>query len=475
MLEVIIMKCKQCGTEFEGNFCPECGTKFEIETPTPPPPIQQQPEQQQPEQQQAAYQQPTPAKTYKPNRQKKPFIIAMAVLLLVIIAVVGIALIIGGDSEKIVWDDIVLGDILPEPPVDKGRIHDNSTDKLWLVIIKFSDQQFNDYIDACKEKGFTVEAESDSSSYDAYNPDGYKLELSYYGNSSEIWIELEKPMEMTTITWPTGAAGNQLIAPKSTIGNFYYEYDDNFLVYVGDTSKADYAEYVAACSEKGFNVDYSKGDDYYYADNSDGWHVSICYEGNNIMSIHIYALDDDDTSDSSSVDTEPEANASAIDSQPSNDSAVSYDRTNPAPINTAQTIDYRDYIHSYNATVEVTEILRGTDAWKKIADANIFNSEPDEGYEYILAKIKVTANSVKDDAALDINHFDFTAYSSDNVEYDNKRVTVVKPDPALDGKIFAGASREGYTVFAVKETDAAPKMVFGEQYDGTGGIWFKLS
>ena len=25
------MKCKNCGNEFEGNFCPECGTKVDSE------------------------------------------------------------------------------------------------------------------------------------------------------------------------------------------------------------------------------------------------------------------------------------------------------------------------------------------------------------------------------------------------------------------------------------------------------------
>lgn len=26
------MKCKHCGSEFEGKFCPECGTRAELET-----------------------------------------------------------------------------------------------------------------------------------------------------------------------------------------------------------------------------------------------------------------------------------------------------------------------------------------------------------------------------------------------------------------------------------------------------------
>ena len=28
LLEVNVMKCNQCGTEFTGKFCPECGAKI---------------------------------------------------------------------------------------------------------------------------------------------------------------------------------------------------------------------------------------------------------------------------------------------------------------------------------------------------------------------------------------------------------------------------------------------------------------
>ena len=192
-------------------------------------------------------------------------------------------------GETIVWDDIILGEMLPEPPAKKGEVHANAVDNLWLNINDLSAKQFNDYIKACKEKGFTVDEEFDSSSYHAYNAEGYELSLSHYGSDADMCIELEAPMEMSVIVWPTSVAGEQLPVPKSTTGKFSYENEDHFYVYVGDTTRADYAEYVAACSEKGFHVDYSKGDDYYYADNREGWHISVRYEGNSIMSIDIDA------------------------------------------------------------------------------------------------------------------------------------------------------------------------------------------
>ena len=235
---------------------------------------------------------------------KKVLCVVLALMMVLCLAACG--------GETIVWDDIILGDKLPEPPATKGEIHTNAADDLWIDINDLSAKQFNDYVEACKEMGFTVDAESNSSSYNAYNAEGYKLSLGHYGSDADMSIQLDAPMEMTTISWPTSIAGQMLPTPKSTTGKFSYEYEDHFYVYVGNTTRSDYAEYVTACSEKGFNVDYNKGDDYYYADNSEGWHISLRYEGNNIMTIDIDAPSEDDNKDTTPAtqpSTEPSSEA----------------------------------------------------------------------------------------------------------------------------------------------------------------------
>ncbi len=50
-----------------------------------------------------------------------------------------------------------------------------------------------------------------------------------------------------------------------------------------------------------YTVNYSKGDNYYTADNGDGWHVSLKYEGNQIMSIDLDAPPKDNSAASSPV------------------------------------------------------------------------------------------------------------------------------------------------------------------------------
>ena len=58
-------------------------------------------------------------------------------------------------------------------------------------------------------------------------------------------------------------------------------------MYVGDTTREEYEEYVTDCSYYGFDVDYDKGENYYRAYNEDGYYLSLSYEGNNIMLIRI--------------------------------------------------------------------------------------------------------------------------------------------------------------------------------------------
>lgn len=291
------MICSRCGKEFNGKFCEHCGAPAPSSAaPTP-----------------GTYPaEPTPTK-----KKKKPIYKRWWFYVIVIIAAIAVTVSVSGNkSEKIKWDDMILSEQLPEPPKDKGEIHENTAEKLWVDINKISDKQYNDYTEACKAKGFTIDPESDSTSYGAYNSEGYKLSLSHYGSEDEMKIELEKPIEMSSITWPTSKAGKQLPAPKSTKGKFTHENDDGFNVYIGNTSKDDYNSYVKACSDKGFTVNYDKGDSFYNADNSAGWHVSIKYEGNNIMSIDIDAPSESSTAPSASEGTTKPAESKQAQSKP---------------------------------------------------------------------------------------------------------------------------------------------------------------
>ncbi len=295
------MKCSHCGAEYEGNFCPECGARAESQSPAAPPPVQQSTNPVPPVGGNvAAYQKPKKPK--KPIYKKWWFYVIAAIALIAIINAIS-----GGKGkvekgEEVEWSKIELGDQLPVPPSNRGTLFENSDEEFWASLDGVSDDQYNDYLDACVDKGFTVDADKSSYSYKAYNADGYSLDMSHIGDG--LSITLKAPMKFGSITWPSSTVGNMLPAPKSTTGKFSYEYDDSFFVYVGETSKADYDQYVADCSAKGFNVDYDKGDTYYRADNADGYHISLEYVGNNIMTVEIKASEDSDTSTSKPETTE---------------------------------------------------------------------------------------------------------------------------------------------------------------------------
>lgn len=152
--------------------------------------------------------------------------------------------------------------------------------------------------------------------------------------------------------------------------------------------------------------------------------------------------------------------------------SVNYSRTNPAPLKTTQKIVVKTYSDDYTASICIDETVRGEEAWKLIKEANMFNDEPKDGYEYIVAKITVNAVKIADDKALNVSSYDFDCFSSKNSEYDS--ASVVEPEPELNGKLYAGGNTTGYVVFQVKKDDAEPKIVYNLNYDGTGGIWFKL-
>ena len=75
-----------------------------------------------------------------------------------------------------------------------------------------------------------------------------------------------------------------------------------FVLYVGNTTKADYDEYVNACADRGFTVDYRKGDDYYYANNENGYKLTLKFEVNNVMLVRIDKPDESDEPDEQAAD-----------------------------------------------------------------------------------------------------------------------------------------------------------------------------
>lgn len=119
-----------------------------------------------------------------------------------------------GDAEKFAWSDILLADVIPEPKSHLGEILANSDEYLSLYVYKTSAEDYSKYVDACEEKGFTVEAEQSDLSYYAYNADGYKLSLYYDENDSKMSISVDAAEEYGALVWPDSEITSMLPVPK---------------------------------------------------------------------------------------------------------------------------------------------------------------------------------------------------------------------------------------------------------------------
>lgn len=175
--------------------------------------------------------------------------------------------------------------------------------------------------------------------------------------------------EYAEFDWPTSEIAKLLPVPKSNVGKVLWEASYGFVVHVSETSKEDYKDYVDACQEKGFTIDYHASDTVYYGDNSDGYHVYVSYE-DEVMTIRIDEPEEDtktdDTSADASADTsaekETEETEAADASSQEPDESVSDDDIRPEFKEAMDSYEaffneYCDFMEKYNASDDQTSML----------------------------------------------------------------------------------------------------------------------
>lgn len=214
-------------------------------------------------------------------------IVALVLAVILLVPYVSLFATDYGNAENFAWSDILLADVIPEPKSHFGEILSNSDEYLSLYVYKTSAGDYSKYVDACKEKGFTVEAEQSDLSYYAYNADGYKLSLYYDENDSKMSISVDAAKEYGALVWPDSEIASMLPVPKSTTGEITQDDEKGFAAYVSNTPIEDFNAYVVACSDAGFNIDSSDYDESYSAKNSEGYKLSVSYQGNGVIFISV--------------------------------------------------------------------------------------------------------------------------------------------------------------------------------------------
>lgn len=116
----------------------------------------------------------------------------------------------------------------------------------------------------------------------------------------------QSSMSFAEFEWPATDIAKLIPEPKSKIGKIDWSESYGFVIYVSETSREDYSAYVSECEGKGFTVNSNKGEDYFWADNSDGYKVTVRHQDGNVMFIRMDEPKKD--SDSSSNTSEPAQN-----------------------------------------------------------------------------------------------------------------------------------------------------------------------
>ena len=306
-----------------------------------------------------------PKTASKGKNTKRAVLIVLAVI--VVLGLIG-GLSRCGKSSKTyeAWPTTGLATMLPDPDSSKIDVSINSDKSLYVSVDDYTSSQFEQYIEACKQKGFTVDAEKTSNGFEAYAESGEHLSLSLYTDSMDI--RLEAAVALDTISWPTSGPGAALPKPASDKGSITTNSSTMFSATIGNTSKQDFSAYADAVSAAGFNVDFSKTDTSFRAKNADGASVDIDYVGNNLMEIVTRPAKDSASSTSSTADTKKETAAETKSETPASekaaDTAASTSSNGVTPafkdmMDGYESImnKYCDFMEKYNSSSDTTSML----------------------------------------------------------------------------------------------------------------------
>ena len=327
--------CLNCGVHLADNSsnCPVCGATVAAQapssTPTEAPGYAN------------AYAdcqaQTTPAKK-KGNKLK----VAAAIILILLLlgAYSRIASCIKFQDSLEDWPTGGLADMIPTLNVkcEYAYVHEDSL-SLSTERGKLNKQAYSSYVAKCKEMGFTVDAKEGQDRYEAYNADGYRLKASWSDYSERLDVSLDAPLASGVLSWPTSGLATMLPNPGKTKGNIESDSSSYFTAYVGEVTPEEYAAYVDACIGTGFNVEYDRGEDSYYADNAEGYHLSLEYIGYSTMKVSLTAPKDGSVSARTAEDAGANAEAVADEAATSEASEQEADEAGSSDITVTMSAD----------------------------------------------------------------------------------------------------------------------------------------
>lgn len=110
------------------------------------------------------------------------------------------------NSKVLEWPDSDVGKMIPKPKSKNGEVVWEREDGFDLDVCKVSKSDYNEYVKACKKSGFTKDYNKTDTMYEAYNSNGYHLDLIYFEDDEYMTICLERKKKETTSTTETTTA-----------------------------------------------------------------------------------------------------------------------------------------------------------------------------------------------------------------------------------------------------------------------------
>lgn len=138
----------------------------------------------------------------KPPKGKKKWPIVLAVLVILIILARISSCVSGCGSsspsktvDTFTWPSSGLATELPKPKTNKGEISSNSDTYFYATLQEVTHSDYDDYIQSCKDAGYTDFSCEGTDYFKATAPSGAGLSLSFDGEDKTLEITLNKAQE----------------------------------------------------------------------------------------------------------------------------------------------------------------------------------------------------------------------------------------------------------------------------------------
>lgn len=186
------------------------------------------------------------------------------------------------------WYDTGLSTKLPEVKADRGDYSINTEDRLNVSVFGYSSSDFEKYVTACKEKGFTVNAEKDTNTYRAYNLDGDYLYVYLSGRTMHIELKTVVTGDVN-FNWPDGGLADMVPEFEASSGELVRNNEKYFRVITYGVSDAEFNKYVKLCKNSGYDIDCISSAWSFSGYNEEGYELSVSLDKVKAMVISLTA------------------------------------------------------------------------------------------------------------------------------------------------------------------------------------------